>query len=53
MMVMRTKDTRTQGSEHRPGRVFGFRDVRANHNTHRLKSTASTHHTPDSHVNRL
>lgn len=27
MMVMRTRDTRTKAGEHRPGRVYGFRDV--------------------------
>ncbi|WP_114906719.1 KTSC domain-containing protein [Ornithinimicrobium murale] len=31
MMVMRTKDTWTKGGEHRPGRVYGFRDVPSNH----------------------
>lgn len=31
MMVMRTKDTWTKGGAHRPGRIYGFRDVPADH----------------------
>lgn len=38
MMVMRTKDTWTKGGEHRPGRVYGFRDVPAEHYTAMAKA---------------
>lgn len=31
LMVMRTRDTATKAGEHRPGRVYGFRDVPAEH----------------------
>ena len=31
LMVMRTRDTATKTGEHRPGRVYGFRDVPAAH----------------------
>lgn len=38
MMVMRTRDTATKAGEHRPGRVYGFRDVPPEHYTAMAKA---------------